>query len=203
MRYVYLIFGLLVVLTISIAGFRGNRFDRPPIIVFDDMDFQPRYHPQGTSEFFADNRADRPVPANTVPYDWVRGQENLLRAQTADGEWVRGFPMELTDEVMQRGRERYDIYCAVCHGATGDGQGITREYGMLTVPTYHDERLRALAEGEIYNVITNGRNTMFPYGDKIPPDDRWAIVAYVRALQRAFQGTVQDVPADKKPELGL
>jgi mono/diheme cytochrome c family protein len=104
---------------------------------------------------------------------------------------------------MERGRERYATYCAPCHGALGDGQGITRGYGMATTATYHDDRIRNMPEGEIFNTITNGKNTMSSYADKLSPEDRWAVIAYVRALERARQGTVADVPADHKADLGL
>jgi len=105
--------------------------------------------------------------------------------------------------LLQRGQERYSITCAPCHGALGDGNGITKAYGMGATPTYHDERLRTMAEGEIYNTITNGKATMMGYADKLEPTDRWAVVAYVRALQRAQKGAVADVPASHKSELGI
>jgi mono/diheme cytochrome c family protein len=109
----------------------------------------------------------------------------------------------LDEKFMQRGKERFTIYCAPCHGALGDGQGITKGYGMMTTASYHDDRIRQMAEGEIFNTITNGKNTMSPYADKLNPEDRWAVIAYVRALERARQGTVTDVPADHKADIGL
>ena len=104
---------------------------------------------------------------------------------------------------MQRGKDRYTIYCAPCHGALGDGQGITKSYGMVTTASYHDDRIRRMPEGEIFNTITNGKNTMSSYADKLDPGDRWAVIAYVRALERARQGTAADVPADHRGDLGL
>jgi mono/diheme cytochrome c family protein len=104
---------------------------------------------------------------------------------------------------LQRGRERYAISCAPCHGALGDGNGITKAYGMGATPTFHDDRIRSMAEGELFNTITNGKGTMMGYADKVVPEDRWAIVAYVRALQRAQHGSVADVPAAHKAELGI
>ena len=104
---------------------------------------------------------------------------------------------------VERGRDRFTIYCQPCHGAVGDGNGITKQYGMGATPTYHDDRLRKMAEGEIFNTITNGKGQMNPYGDKLVPADRWAVIAYVRALQRAQSGTLADVPADHRKELGL
>ena len=213
MRYVYLVTAFLVVLTISIAGFRGRRSTKPPIEVFPDMDRQAKYKPELESRFFADGRVDRPLPAGVVARgrtvelnpDFLRADDFLFRGKAANGEFARGFPPQLTinERFMARGRERYTIYCAPCHGALGDGQGITRGYGMVTTASYQDDRIRQMPEGEIFNTITNGKNTMQPYADKLGPEDRWAVIAYVRALERARHGTVADVPADHKADLGL
>jgi len=213
MRYVYFATAFLVVLTISIAGFRGRLSTRPPVEVFPDMDRQPKYKPEARSPFFADGRADRPLPPGVVARgrsiapdpDFLRAADFLYRGKMAGGAFARGFPPELAIDArfMERGRERYATYCAPCHGAVGDGQGITRGYGMATTATYHDDRIRNMPEGEIFNTITNGKNTMSSYADKLSPEDRWAVIAYVRALERARQGTVADVPADHKADLGL
>ncbi|TVR53955.1 MAG: cytochrome c [Puniceicoccaceae bacterium] len=202
MRYVYLIFGLSVITVLVLAGFRGSFSERPPIEIFPDMERQPKVHPQSPSTFFSDGRSDRPPPAGTVP----RGAfyEDTYFASGKQGEdWGRGIPVEVTQQLMARGRERYNIYCTVCHGTLGDGAGITREYGMIATPTFHDARLRDMPDGEIYEVITNGRNLMGHYRYQISKEDRWAIVAYVRALQRSRQGTVDDVPPANLSELGL
>ncbi|MDI1334774.1 MAG: cytochrome c [Lacunisphaera sp.] len=213
MRYAYYTLAFVVVLLISVMGFRGMKATQPPIEVFPDMDHQAKYKPQAESKFFADARADRPMPAGTVPYGRGTGVEPgrdfhdpaFLRAddfryagKAADGSFARGFPVPVTKELLQRGQGRYAIYCAPCHGALGDGNGITKPYGMLAAATYHDDRLRGMAEGEIFNTITNGKNTMLSYADKLSPDDRWAVVAYVRALQRARHATIADVPADQR-----
>jgi mono/diheme cytochrome c family protein len=213
MRYVYYVTAFLVVLTISIAGFRGRRSTQPPIEVFPDMDRQAKYKPQAGSAFFADGRADRPLPAGVVPRgrtieadpDFLRADDFLYRGKTAGGGFARGFPPELAidGKFMERGQERYTICCAPCHGALGDGQGITRSYGMVATASYHDDRIRQMPEGEIFNTITNGKNTMASYADKLNPEDRWRVIAYVRALERARLGTAADVPADHKGDLGL
>jgi mono/diheme cytochrome c family protein len=190
-------------------GFRGSFSTRPPIEVFPDMDHQAKYKPQASSKFFADGRADRPLPPGTVPYGRSAGKADpaFLKAddfhyqgKLADGTFGRGFPaaLEITGAFVERGRNRYQIYCAPCHGALGDGNGITKSYAMLTTPTYHDDRLRGMAEGEIYNTITLGKNTMMGYADKLSPDDRWAVIAYVRALQRAAHGSINDVPLEQR-----
>ena len=205
MRYAYYTLAFLVVLLISVMGFRGLVSTRPPIEVFPDMDHQAKYKPQAQSKFFADGRADRPLPAGTVPFgrDSQQADPAFLRAddahyagKNADGSFVKGFPIEITEAVIRRGQNRYQIYCAPCHGALGDGNGITKSYGMVATPSYHDDRLRTMAEGEIFNTITLGKNTMFPYADKLSPDERWAVIAYVRALQRSHHAKIDDVPPE-------
>jgi hypothetical protein len=213
MRHLYFATAFLVVLTISIAGFRGRQSTQPPVEVFPDMDRQAKYKPQAESRFFADGRADRPLPAGVVPRgrtvatnaDYLRADDFLYRGKVPTGAFARGYPPELVldGKFMERGRDRYTIFCPPCPGALGDGQGITKAYGMVTTASYHDDRLRQMAEGEIFNTITNGKNTMASYADKLSPEDRWAVIAYVRALQRARLGTAADVPADHQTGLGL
>lgn len=205
MRYAYLTLFFVVVLTLGLLGFRGCTSTRPPLEVFPDMDRQPKYRPQAESSFFADGRTDRPLPAGVVARGDLRSDTHLYLGKTAGGEFARGFPASVSVDAkfLQRGKDRYAIYCAPCHGALGDGNGITRSYGMGATPTYHDDRLRKVSEGEIYHVIANGKGNMLSYADKLEPADRWAVVAYVRALQRAQTGTVADVPPSHKAELGL
>ncbi len=209
MRYAYYTLAFVVVLLLSVMGFRGMVSTRPPIEVFPDMDHQAKYKPQAESKFFADGRADRPIPAGAVPFarDAVHADPAFLKAddfhydgKLPDGTFGRGFPagIEVTRDFVLRGQGRFMIYCAPCHGQLGDGNGITKSYGMLTTPTYHDDRIRGMAEGEIFNTITHGKNTMMSYADKLAPDDRWAVVAYVRALQRAAHGSLNDVPLEQR-----
>lgn len=206
MRYAYYTLAFLVVLLLSVMGFRGMKSTLPPIEVFPDMDHQAKYKPQAESKFFADGRADRPLPPGVVPHGrtveadpaFLRANDAVYAGKNPDGSFVKGFPVEVTQALVERGQNRYQIYCAPCHGSLGDGNGITKSYGMLTTPTYHDDRIRNMPEGEIFNTITNGKNTMFPYADKLSPDDRWAVVAYVRALQRAHHATINDVPLEQR-----
>lgn len=211
MRNVYLVTAFIVVLLVSILGLRGTNFTRPPMDVFPEwlfpgMKHQPRYKPQRESAFFADGRTDRPIPAHTVARGLLRNDDARDFGRAPDGNWIRGFPADVVvnAELMQRGQERYAIFCQPCHGATGDGNGITKQYGMGATPTYHDQRLREIAEGELFNVITHGKANMLPYADKLLPEERWAVILYVRALQRAQLGTAADVvdPAGKQT-LGL
>jgi mono/diheme cytochrome c family protein len=208
MRYVYLVTAFVVVLAVSLLGFRGAKFTSPPMDVFPEWAFpgmkrQPKYKAQAPSPFFADGRADRPLPAGVVSRDDLREDDHLYRGKNADGTWARGFPAGVTVDMklMERGRERFTIYCSPCHGAVGDGNGVVKKYGV-NAPSYHDDRLRQMAEGEIYNTITNGSPSklMLPYADKLVPEDRWAVIAYVRALQRAQTGKPADVvdPAGKQ-----
>ncbi|MDB6095629.1 MAG: hypothetical protein JWM32_3191 [Verrucomicrobia bacterium] len=210
MRNVYLVTTFLVVLTISLFGFRGTKFTHPPMDVFPEWAFpgmkrQPKPRPQGESRFFADGRADRPLPAGVVSRDELRNDDAKFAGKDAAGAWVRGFPagIDVDTRMITRGKQRYTIYCSPCHGAVGDGNGITKQYGMGATPTYHDPRLRDMAEGEIFNTITHGKGNMLSYADKILPADRWAVILYVRALQRAQTGTSADVPVDHKSELGI
>jgi mono/diheme cytochrome c family protein len=215
MRTLYLATAFVLILTVSVLGFRGSAFTHPPMDVFPEwlfpgMKYQPKYKPQGASAFFADGRADRPPPPGVIPADFgplgqpLHEDDHLYRGKNTDGTWARGFPGAITVDMrlLERGRDRFTIYCAPCHGRVGDGNGITKRYGMVATPSYHDDRLRKMAEGEIFNTITNGKNNMNPYADKLTPQDRWAVVAYVRALQRAQTGTVADVPQARRAELG-
>ena len=211
MRHVYLITFFICVLLVSILGFRGTTFTAPPIDVFPEwafpsMENQPKLRPQSRSEFFADGRADRVPPPKTVARGMLRTDDHLHQGKDSGGAFAAGLPAGLSVDLsfIQRGQHQYQIYCLPCHGATGDGNGITKRYGMGATPTYHDARLRSMPDGEIYNTITNGKNTMLPYADKLAPEDRWAVVAYVRALQRAQQGKPADVTdTAAKSNLGI
>ncbi len=225
MRHVYFATFFLAVLTLSVLGFRGTRSTRPPLELFPDMDHQAHLKPQAESAFFVDGRADRPIPPDTVAYGFapiehklgeddanLAANDGLYRGKAADGSWLKTFPASVTVDakLLARGQDRFTIYCAPCHGALGDGQGITKQYGMTTTPTYFDERRVKLTVGELFNTITvgslptpEGKRNMLPYADKLSPEDRWAVVAYVRALQRAQVGKLNDVPADHRKELGL
>lgn len=212
MRNVYLVTLFVAVLAVSVLGFRGTTFTLPPMDVFPEWAFpgmkhQPKLRPQGESSFFADGRADRLPPPHVVRADLpLRDDDHLYQGKLADGSFAPAIPASLNVDVkfIERGRDRYQIYCLPCHGAAGDGNGMTKRYGMGATPTYHDARLRTMADGEIFNTISVGKNTMLPYADKLVPEDRWAVIAYVRALQRAQQGTAADViDAAAKKSLGI
>ena len=202
MRYFLAVFFFLIVATVSILGLRGSKSTKPPLEVFPDMDRQPRLKPQAESAFFLDRRVDRPRVPGTV----ARGQfieDEYLATGKDDKQFGRGFPVPVTYELMALGREKYTIFCAVCHGESGNGNGITKSYKMAATPSYHNDRLRDMPEGEILNTISNGKNNMGPYASKLRIQERWAIVAYLRALQRAQNATVEDVPLEMRGEWGL
>ena len=202
MRYVFLIFVLGVIGVLAILGPRGGVSTRPPLEVFSDMDRMPKYHPQAKSAFFADGRTDRLPVDGTVP----RGTdyEDEYYGTGKNGEvFGKGFTIEVDYDAISRGEQRYNIYCAVCHGAAGDGDSITKKYGMLTVANLTDQRLVDYADGQLYDVVKNGKGLMLGYADRLTVEDRWNVVLYVRALQRAANGTVDDLTPVKREELGL
>ncbi len=160
-----------------------------------DMANQPRQNPLSPSDFFADGRSERPVVENTV----VRGsiQDDSLFVPKESN----AFPLPLTVELLQRGEQRYGIYCTPCHGIQGDGMGMVAMRGMKHPPSYHQERLRNVPNGYLYDVITNGFGAMYGYSAQIPPRDRWAIVAYLRALQLSRNAPVGQLPAELREKL--
>ena len=209
MRYFLVGFLLLCVLVVSIAGFRGSKSRRPPFEIFPDMDRQAKLRPQTVDSFFADRRSSRlPVMgtiARTAPYRLPGVDTNLVVYPFEDApvntgrvkgttNFVETSPFEITPQFIGRGRERYQITCAPCHGPLGDGNSVTKKLGMATVANLHDPRIVRLPDGEVFYVITHGRNTMFPYGGQVPVEDRWAIIAYLRALQVSRLAAVEDVP---------
>lgn len=167
----------------------------------DDMDQQPKYKPLEPAPFFADERSARTPPAGTIARGHLK-DDALLFTGKENGQLSNRFPYPITAEILKRGRERYDIFCAVCHGRTGDGQGMIVKRGFPTPPSFHDERLRKAPVGHTFDVITNGFGVMYSYNDRIPVKDRWAIAAYIRALQRSQQGTIKDVPVKERAALG-
>lgn len=177
--------------------------DRPPVQIIPDMDSQQKYKAQSENAFFADKRANRRPPAGTIAHGRFRESE-VLATGKENGQDVNVLPVTMTESLLQHGRQRFNINCAPCHGRLGDGQGLVgkrgAQYGFIPSNLTQTPILEK-ADGHYFNVITNGWNTMQPLGQNIPEEDRWAIVAYIRALQRAANGTVGDVPADKRASL--
>lgn len=202
MRYFLLIFALTVALVVLIAGPRGSMSRKPPISIFPDMDKQMKLLPQKDDPFFADGRASRlPVPGTIsrgAPYqDWPMYTGRV----TGLTNFVENIPIPVTAELLARGKQRFEINCQPCHGPQADGNGITKKYGMLTVANLHDKRIVELPDGEIFNTITYGKGLMYPYGPNVEPHDRWAIIAYLRTLQRSQLGDINDVPEPDRAAL--
>ena len=225
LRGFFVIFLLCTIAIVAVFGFRGQKGTQPPTELFPDMVRQMKVRAQAPLGFFADGRGPRlPVPG-TVPigYDMPKPGDSPVAAEPGalvtresfgfsvgtayyntgkmGDRWGTGIPLQVTRELMERGQQRFNITCVMCHGATAAGNGITKQYGLATVVSLQDQRIRQMADGEIFNTITNGKNTMMAYGPNVIVPDRWAIIAYLRALQRSQHAATADVPQDHRAEL--
>jgi hypothetical protein len=165
-----------------------------------DMHIQPKYLPYSPSNFFHDGRSERQPVAGTVARGQLRLDE-LFYTGKENGVLSNRFPFPIARADLERGRERYNIFCTPCHDYTGSGKGMIVQRGFPHPPSYHIERLRDAPVGHFFDVMTNGFGAMYSYGSRIDPADRWRIVAYIRALQLSQHSTVQDVPANERPNL--
>ncbi len=223
LRAFFLIFILAVIAIVSIAGFRGTHSPKPPIEIFVDMVRNPRYDPQHESDFYSDTRAARRPVEGTVPLGYTvpgaflstGANNNKLDQQPGafsdapdyynsgkmGAVYGDGIPLTVNIDLLKRGQERFNINCAVCHGPVGLGNGITSQYGLAGIANFHDARIRTMPDGEIFNTITYGNKTMGAYGSNVTVEDRWAIISYIRALERSDGASVNDVPADLRAQL--
>jgi mono/diheme cytochrome c family protein len=183
-------FGRLVLAALSVAALTGCQ---------QQMAYQPSFKPQDGNELFADGRAARPLVANTVYRGNLRADDALWTGKV-NGKEVDKFPISITQEVIERGQQRFNIYCQPCHGRLGDGNGMVVQRGVSRPPAYTDDRLLTAPVGHYFDVITNGWGRMYPY-DHIAVRDRWAIVAYIKALQLSQHATINDVPENERAEL--
>ena len=165
-----------------------------------DMHDAPRFKPLQENPFYEDGRASRPIPAGTVARGFLK-DDDVFYTGMQNGAPVEKIPMPLTDAVVQRGQERYNIYCSPCHGVAGDGDGMIVKRGYKKPPSYHDPRLRNERAGYFFDVMTRGFGQMPDYAAQVSPKDRWAIVAYVRALQLSQHATVGDLTSREKDRL--
>jgi mono/diheme cytochrome c family protein len=179
----------------------------PRIHIVPDMDSQPKYKAQSRNPMFADRRAMRPPVAGAVARGATLGDSALMSGKVGE-DWVEMIPVEVDRGLLERGRGRYEVYCSPCHGLAGFGDGMVAKRadelleGTWTPPTsFHTDLLRERPAGHLFNTISNGIRNMPAYGPQIPVEDRWAIVAYVRALQRSQNATVDDVPPDIRAQL--
>ena len=201
------------------AKARVSKSPTPPVHIFPDMDQQPKYKAQSANFLFKDGRAMRENVEGTVARGELRTNRHFYEGRDENGEFATTFPsgeqvdvpasewFEINSSFIARGQQRFSIYCAPCHGLDGYGQGVVNiramrlRQGWTEAKSYHDEELRNKANGHYFNVITNGLNAMSSYASQISVRDRWAIVAYLRVLQRSQNASIDDVEASKVPEL--
>jgi len=179
---------LIVVIAVAASGCR------------QDMHDQPKYIPLRESTFFADDRSARPVVAGTVARGQLR-DDSLLYTGKVNGADAPVFPFAIDDAVLRRGRERFDIYCSPCHARTGEGDGMIVRRGYRRPPSFHDDRLRTVAVGHFFDVMTSGFGAMPDYAAQIKAEDRWAIAAYIRVLQLSAHASLAEVPAAERAKL--
>jgi len=220
---------LLTIAIIAVFGFRGQKSTGSPLEIFPDMVRQMKVRAQAPLNFFSDGRGPRLPVTGTLPIGYEMPTTKTIATPAATtatlealethprvgfsvgtdyydtgkmgNNWGTGIPVPVTPQLLQRGRERFNITCAMCHGATAAGNGIAKQHGLATVVTLQDDRIRKMADGEIFNTITNGKNTMMAYGPNIMVADRWAIIAYLRALQRSQGAAIVDVPPEHRADL--
>jgi mono/diheme cytochrome c family protein len=190
-----------------VARARVSKNAEPRIHLIPDMDHQPKLRAQQLNPLFADRREMRRPVGGTVARGELALDDHYYRGQV-EGQWAEDFPLPVTGELMHRGQERFNIYCAPCHGLDGGGRGPVAvradelQEGTWVPPlSFHEQQVLDRPVGHIFNTITRGIRTMPAYGGQIPVGDRWAIVAYVRALQRSQHASLDDVPADLRESL--
>jgi mono/diheme cytochrome c family protein len=166
-----------------------------------DMQDQPKYKSQRPSEFFADGRSDRPELDGTIARGELREDTAYYDGKDAAGKDIEAFPLNVDKALIERGRNRYDIFCSPCHGALGNGMGMVVQRGFKQPPSYHIERLRNAPVGHLYDVVTNGYGAMLNYAQQLQVRDRWAIIAYIRTLQYSQNASVNDLPAEARAQL--
>jgi mono/diheme cytochrome c family protein len=216
MRYILSI--LLIGAAIGVAffgafGLQGKLSRKPPMELFPDMDRQAKLRPMEPNRFFANGVSSQLPPVGTVarsqPIETVSGavyrfEDSPVNTGRVTGttNFVETNPLPVNEVLIQRGHERFDIYCAPCHGRLGDGNGITKKIGVMpAVANLHDKRIVEMADGEIFNTVTYGKGLMGAAGPLVPTEDRWAVIAYLRALQLSWLGTTNDLTAEQSAAL--
>ena len=165
------------------------------------MHNQPRYKPYAESELFSDHRSERPQVEGAVARGHLRIDQARYSGKLNDGGDVDAFPFPITRDDLARGQQRFNIYCSPCHSRLGDGNGLVVQRGFRQPPSYHIDRLKQAPVGHFFDVITNGFGAMASYATRVAPDDRWRIIAYIRALQLSESATINDVPPDQRQNL--
>ncbi len=180
---------------------RERPSSKPPIHLNPNMDTQPKYKAQAESKFFDNGAAMQTPIEGTVAMGRFRDGDAFYSGKDEKGNFVKNVPMTVSMSSLMEGQERYDIFCSPCHSRVGDGKGIMIKRGYVPPPTFHDDRIRNMPDGQLYDVITNGVRNMPSYRHQIPPDDRWKIVLYLRALQRSRNATIKDVPVELRDKI--
>ena len=179
---------IFCLLTSIFCGCRREMFD------------QPKANPLRSSDFFSDRAASRSLPPNTVARGLLHDDEAYYSGAIGTN-LITEFPLPVTRELLERGRSRFEIYCTACHGRNGEGNGMIVQRGFPRPPSYHTERLRNAPIGHFYDVMTRGYGIMYPQASRVAPKDRWAIAAYIRALQLSHSATVADVATEQRASL--
>jgi mono/diheme cytochrome c family protein len=213
MKYFLALFVVTVIAVVGILGFRGSHFRKPPLYIFPDMEWQPKLRPQKPNGFFANGRSSQlPVPgtiARSVALQTANGpvypfEDAPVNTGFAPGttNFVEINPLPISAGLLKRGQQRFTINCSPCHGQLGDGNSVPKKIGaMPVVANLHEKRIVSMTDGELFYVISHGRLNMGPYAGTITTEDRWAIVAYLRALQLSHLGTIEDVPQELRANL--
>jgi len=196
-----------LLIAMAIAGCRGGKSEDPPVHLFGDMDWQPKYQWGEASPLFEDGRAMRPLVDGTIPLGHLNEDDGYYRGKLASGEYVARVTdlkmgdksIEVDEKMIRRGEDRFNIYCAPCHDQSGGGRGMVVQRGYPPPVDLSSDRLRnEMRDGQIFETITNGVRNMPAYRKQIPVADRWAIVTWVRVLGRSQHASKEDVPADKQ-----
>lgn len=213
MRYFFLIFGIVGLGVLLVAGRRGDRSRNRPMQIFPDMKRQLKLRPQTANGFFASGLSSQLPQPGTIaqsqplqvgsqrvyPYEDAPVNTGRVPGTT---NFVELNPYPVTEVLLNRGQQRFNIYCAPCHGQTAEGTGITKKLGaMAVVANLHDKRIVELADGEIFNTVSHGKGVMQGYAPQIPVEDRWAIIAYLRSLQLSRLGTLDDLAPENRAKL--
>jgi mono/diheme cytochrome c family protein len=187
---------------LALVGCDRTTTRNTPIEIIPDMQRQGKYKPQEVGPFFADRRASRPPVPGTVAVGHLRDNDVYYTGMVAADTYAGKNPLPINKETLERGQERFNIYCTPCHDRTGSGHGIVPTRTPSWLPSnLLEDRIRKMSDGELFSIASNGRRSMPPYKFQVSENDRWAIVAYVRALHRATAATATDVPQDLRSEL--
>lgn len=195
---------LIIVASLFVSGcYQGRPSKNEPIHLNPNMDNQEKYRPQAESKFFADGATMRKPVEGTVARGQLRADTEYYTGKKENGDFIKTLPANVTlnKDLLMRGYERFNIYCSPCHGRIGDGKGIVVARGMVPPPSFHTDSIRAFPDGRLFDVITNGVRNMPAYRFQVPVEDRWAIISYLRVLQRSQNATIEDVPENIRGQL--